>query len=59
VSRFTVAEIARVRREFALSIGSCSFDEPVSEIRALGAVLDGAPPEESAPTLQDRKANAR
>jgi hypothetical protein len=58
-SRFTVAEIARVRREFALSVGSCSFDEPVSEIRALGAVLDGAPPAEAAPTLHDRKANAR
>jgi hypothetical protein len=43
-SRFTAAEIARVRREFALAIGSCSFDEPVSEIRALGAVLDAPAP---------------
>jgi hypothetical protein len=65
-SRFTVAEIARVRREFALSVGSCSFEEPVSEIRALGAALDGPPPVEAAlvrgavnagSTPPDRKAN--
>jgi hypothetical protein len=48
-SRFTAEEIARVRREFALSFGSCSFDEPVGEIRALGAVLGGPPPGQAAP----------
>ncbi|MGD0485198.1 MAG: hypothetical protein ABSB58_11205 [Gemmatimonadales bacterium] len=41
-SRFTAEEIARVRREFALSVGSCSFDEPVTEIRGLGAALEAA-----------------
>jgi hypothetical protein len=39
-SRFTADELARVRSEFALSVGSCSFSEPVSEIRQLGARLD-------------------
>jgi hypothetical protein len=29
-------ECARVRRELFASIGSCSFDEPVGELRALG-----------------------
>jgi hypothetical protein len=29
-------ECARVRRELIYSIGSCSFDEPVGELRALG-----------------------
>ncbi len=38
--RLTVAELERTRREFARSIGSCSFTEPVEEIRALGARLD-------------------
>jgi hypothetical protein len=27
---------ARVRRELFASIGSCSFDEPVGELKALG-----------------------
>jgi hypothetical protein len=27
---------ARVRRDLFASIGSCSFDEPVGELRALG-----------------------
>jgi hypothetical protein len=39
-SRFTAEELARVRSEFALSVGSCSFAEPVGEIRHLGARLD-------------------
>ena len=29
-------ECARVRRELFASIGSCSFDEPVGELKALG-----------------------
>jgi hypothetical protein len=41
-SRFPADALGRVRREFALSIGSCSFDEPVGEIRALGASLEAA-----------------
>lgn len=43
-SRFTAGEIRRVRREFALSIGSCSFEEPVRELRELGAPLDEPAP---------------
>ena len=31
-------EIAEARREFAMSYGSCSFEEPVEELRALGWV---------------------
>ena len=67
-SRFTAGEIARVRREFALNVGSCSFDEPVGEMRALGAALDGPPSMESAPPRgavgatsahPDRKAGTR
>ena len=34
----SVDEIAAVRREFAMSYGSCSFEEPVEEARALGWV---------------------
>lgn len=30
------AKIARVRESFALSFGSCSFDEPVEDLRGLG-----------------------
>ncbi len=41
-SRLDAAALARARREFALSIGSCSFDEPVGEIRALGASFEAA-----------------
>ncbi|MGH9587856.1 MAG: hypothetical protein ACRD3F_12950, partial [Acidobacteriaceae bacterium] len=29
-------EIAAVRREFAISYGSCSFEEPIEEARKLG-----------------------
>ena len=32
------AEIARVRRELFASVGSCSFAEPVGELRALGVL---------------------
>jgi len=68
-SRFTAEEIARVRSEFALGVGSCSFDEPVAELRALGAALKATAPQErdgpprsvpdpgSDPT--DRKASTR
>lgn len=41
-SRFPADALARARREFLLSVGSCSFDEPVGEIRALGAPLEAA-----------------
>jgi hypothetical protein len=34
--RASPAEIARVRRSLFASVGSCSFDEPVGELRALG-----------------------
>ena len=34
--RVTTDEITRSRQRFALSYGSCSFDEPVNESRALG-----------------------
>lgn len=32
------AQIAKVRESFALSFGSCSFDEPVQELSALGLI---------------------
>jgi hypothetical protein len=32
----TAAEIARARRDFAHGFGSCSFDEPVADLRILG-----------------------
>lgn len=32
---FEIAEVARVREAFAVSFGSCAFDEPVAELRAL------------------------
>jgi hypothetical protein len=41
-STFSAEAVARARREFALSVGSCSFDEPVAELRALGATLEAA-----------------
>ena len=41
-SRLTSAELAAARRDFVLAIGSCSFSEPVAELRDLGAELDGA-----------------
>lgn len=31
-------EIASARRSFALSFGSCSFDDPISELKALGVI---------------------
>lgn len=34
--RATTAEIAEARRDFVLSFGSCSFDEPCQDLRALG-----------------------
>jgi hypothetical protein len=34
--RASTADVARARREFAHSFGSCSFDEPVNDLRALG-----------------------
>jgi hypothetical protein len=32
------AQVARVRETFALSFGSCSFDEPVQELQAAGVI---------------------
>jgi hypothetical protein len=32
----SVAQVADARREFALSFGSCSFEEPVDDLRAMG-----------------------
>ena len=34
--RASTAEVAQARREFAHSFGSCSFEEPVEGLRALG-----------------------
>jgi hypothetical protein len=34
--RVATAEIARLRREKLLGFGSCSFDEPRDDLRALG-----------------------
>jgi hypothetical protein len=34
--RLTTEQIAQARREFAHSFGSCSFEEPVTELRGLG-----------------------
>jgi hypothetical protein len=39
-SRISAEALRRARSEFVLSVGSCSFDEPVGEIRALGAALE-------------------
>jgi hypothetical protein len=36
--RVACEEIASARRSFALSFGSCSFDEPTSELKALGII---------------------
>jgi len=36
--RASTAETAQARREFANSFGSCSFEEPVNHLRALGFV---------------------
>ena len=37
--RFATADIASTRARFALSFGSCSFEEPLSDLRALGLLL--------------------
>lgn len=34
--RASTGEVARARREFAHSFGSCSFEEPIDDLRALG-----------------------
>jgi hypothetical protein len=34
--RITTGEVQAARREFAHSFGSCSFEEPVTELRELG-----------------------
>ena len=34
----TTEHLAEVRREFAISFGSCSFEEPVADLRALGLI---------------------
>lgn len=34
--RLTTEEIEEVRREFAICFGSCSFTEPITELKALG-----------------------
>jgi hypothetical protein len=40
---FTTAEIAEARRLFATTVGSCSFTEPLEELRELGAGIAGLP----------------
>lgn len=40
--RIGAEEIERTRREFMLAIGSCSFTEPMGEIRQLGLDPDGS-----------------
>jgi hypothetical protein len=39
---FAAEALATARRDFVLSVGSCSFDEPVGEMRALGASFEVA-----------------
>lgn len=34
-SRLSIADIAQVRERFAISFGSCSFDEPVEDLREM------------------------
>ena len=34
--RVTSEELARLRQEFAISFGSCSFEEPIDELREIG-----------------------
>ena len=36
--RVPTEDIVRTRREFAISFGSCSFAEPVADLRALGVI---------------------
>ena len=45
-TRFTLGELAATRRDFAHTIGSCSFLEPVTELAQLGARLDAVPARE-------------
>jgi hypothetical protein len=40
--RITTGEIVRVRRDFLISVGSCSFTEPLTEIGEVGLVVDRA-----------------
>ena len=37
--RVSIKDLSKMRQEFATSFGSCSFEEPISDLRALG-VLD-------------------
>jgi hypothetical protein len=39
-AELSVPAIARTRRELLVSFGSCSFDEPVAELRALGLLAE-------------------
>lgn len=34
--RVTIAELARVRSDLAISFGSCSFEEPINDLKELG-----------------------
>ena len=36
--RLSVEQVDKAREMFALSYGSCSFDEPVAELRSLGLI---------------------
>jgi hypothetical protein len=33
---WTAAQLRTVRKEFAISFGSCSFEEPIHDLEALG-----------------------
>jgi len=35
-AKLTTGQIAAAREEFAISFGSCSFEEPVEDLRKLG-----------------------
>ena len=42
-ARVTLREIDEARRQFIKSFGSCSFEEPVEDLRALGLMpVEGA-----------------
>jgi hypothetical protein len=34
--RFSVATLLALRQDFAISFGSCSFEEPLADLRKLG-----------------------
>ena len=36
----STGELARMRREFAISFGSCSFEEPISDLQKLEWLSD-------------------